>query len=492
MQLQFRKRSALCTHAVLRQSVFQEETQDMILPDTMPDVAEVMGVWGHTVIRSKEWKNNCVEITGGISVKVLYLPDSGELQCMESWMPFQIQGQLNSEDKDGSIICDCFLQSADARNVSARKIIVRAVIAGTVVAYVPSEIVTYVPEEIPAGIYVKSEPVSSRVSVACGEKAFAIDEEITVPPDVERIISNSIRIEMIDKKIIAEKAVFRGQYVCDVLYLSSEGKLEKMEFEQQFSQYCELEREYDPDAYMLVQPVLTGLELTPDINEKWHLRAGFLLQFTVYEELNCNLVQDAFSVENKLRVETENFCLPSLETQISETVQLDHKIEMPISDVADITCLMAVPTVVKNGAVAQVEVHYWYQLLYYDREKMLHGAILKGSIIHEVACDDTTEVIAIVKQTGKPRVIGVANICTDAILEIQFVTSSDMQMISGIEIGEKYENMSDRPSLIIRKVKNEKLWDIAKQYKTEPDAIVKANMLESDPENGSVILIPIR
>ena len=100
--------------------------------------------------------------------------------------------------------------------------------------------------------------------------------------------------------------------------------------------------------------------------------------------------------------------------------------------------------------------------------------------------------IVFATQTGNPRSVGNASVCSDLILDIYSVCASESAMITSVTIGEKLDNLPDRPSLIIRKVNKESLWEIAKQYRTEPEAIQKANMLDGDPEIGSVLLIPIR
>ena len=101
----------------------QEQTQELRIPEGMPDVNRVISTWGQIVIRGKEWNERSIGIHGGIMVWVLYQPegDAG-LQQMETWIPFRSRVDLSAGDVDGTIRVQSMLRNVDARILSTRKL----------------------------------------------------------------------------------------------------------------------------------------------------------------------------------------------------------------------------------------------------------------------------------------------------------------------------------------------------------------------------------
>ena len=74
---------------------------------------------------------------------------------------------------------------------------------------------------------------------------------------------------------------------------------------------------------------------------------------------------------------------------------------------------------------------------------------------------------------------------------VQTYSGRAIPMVTELEIGEQREADPDRPSIVLRRAGDEGLWAIAKGYGTTVDAIMEANQLAGEPENGQMLLIPI-
>ena len=100
----------------VRQVQNQEQTLEVRISDGMPDIGRVICAWGQPILRSKEWRNDGMSITGGVSVWVLYAPEDGsDLQSVEAWLPFQGKWSFQESHREGVIRADCLLRSVDAR-----------------------------------------------------------------------------------------------------------------------------------------------------------------------------------------------------------------------------------------------------------------------------------------------------------------------------------------------------------------------------------------
>lgn len=70
----------------------QEETADLIVPDSNPDAVEVVHCFATAVVRSKECQSGCVLISGGIQAGVLYLAqDESTPRLLETYLPFSMK-----------------------------------------------------------------------------------------------------------------------------------------------------------------------------------------------------------------------------------------------------------------------------------------------------------------------------------------------------------------------------------------------------------------
>ena len=75
MELQFNKSVCNCLQKLVAQTQTQEQTQEIRLPDGMPDIGRVLGAWGQVLMRSKEWRGSGMGVSGGVMVWVLYMPE---------------------------------------------------------------------------------------------------------------------------------------------------------------------------------------------------------------------------------------------------------------------------------------------------------------------------------------------------------------------------------------------------------------------------------
>ena len=102
MEGNFERKSLDCLTVPLRQIQNSEQTLEIKLPEGMPDVGQVLTAWGQPILRSKEWRDDQVQFTGGMMVWVLYAPeDGGAPQTVETWVPFSMKWDFPESDRDG-------------------------------------------------------------------------------------------------------------------------------------------------------------------------------------------------------------------------------------------------------------------------------------------------------------------------------------------------------------------------------------------------------
>jgi len=267
MELQFQTNKIPCLRQIKEESQTQEQTQELRLPDGMPDVGRVLCAWGQVVIRGKEWRGDEIGVSSGVMAWVLYAPEDGsQAQCVECWIPMSMRWDIPDTGVDGTILCQGLLRSVDARTLSSRKLMVRATVCMTVQAYVPYEALTYTPKQLSEDIQLHQKTYPICLAREAGEKAFIIDEELTLPTSaqmLEKLVRCSLRPEVTEQKVLGDKAVFRGNTALHILYRTPEGAMASWDFDIPFSQYTELQQEYGHLAQVQILPLVTSMEIEP-------------------------------------------------------------------------------------------------------------------------------------------------------------------------------------------------------------------------------------
>lgn len=499
LELQLDKTSVSCLQRLVNEVQNQEQTQEVRINDGMPDVGRVLGAWGQVLLRSKEWHTNEIIVTGGVMAWVLYVPeDSNDIQCVETWLPFQTKFSFADRGKDGIIQARCLLRSVDARSTSARKLMVRACVGVLCEAAIQADTEIFSPGELPADIQLLRKTYPMKLPKEAGEKQFAMDEELSLPgscPPIEKLICYELRPECADQKVIAGKAVFRGLGILHILYCSEDGGLHSWDFEIPFSQYTELDNDYEEGADISFCFSVTGLELDCDGNTTLRLKAGVTGQYTVYDDMLVEIIEDAYSPERTVSLQTAQLQLPAVLDKTQQTVKMEQVINAECSRVADLRFYPDHAQLRRSVDSVEVVLPGVFQMTYYDPEGAVQCSVVRAEETRSFPSDQNCGAEASVLLSGKPQAVvtgGAVSLRGDILLELLSDVLQGMNQVSGLELGDLKEPADMRPSLILRRAGGDTLWNIAKSTGSTVEAIKNANRLQNEPEQEQMLLIPIQ
>ena len=80
---------------------------------------------------------------------------------------------------------------------------------------------------------------------------------------------------------------------------------------------------------------------------------------------------------------------------------------------------------------------------------------------------------------------------TECTVDAMVTSGRGMPMIAGLEMGEMEKPDANRPSLILCRKGDRRLWDVAKETGSTVEKIMAANRLEGEPEDHRILLIPV-
>ena len=497
MQLQFHRSPVPFIKPVKWENKNVEQTQELRIHDAMPDIGRVLGAWGQVILRSKEWQRGEVTLSGGVQVSVLYIPEDGaEPQMVETWIPFQVKWDIPETDSDGTVCACCLLRSADARNTSARKMLVRVNVGVSGQLWAPAEQWQYAPADVPEDVCLLKRCHRVDVPREAGEKAFSLEEELVLPgsaPKMEKLLHCHLQPELIEQKIMSDKVVFRGMGLLHVLYRGEDGQLHTWDFELPFSQYGELSGEYGDGTQARLTPAVTSLETELDPEGRVRMKAGLVGQYLICQSAELEVIEDAYSPKRQVTPLMEDMFLFAVTDAQQKTVPAAQTLQADGTPV-DVMLYPDHPHVQQLGKDTQLQMTGQFQVLYRDGEGQYRTAVSRWENGQPVTDADAQQVLVRVAPTGRPGCTADGTGLTvsgDILTDMMTASFRELPAVAGLDMAEAAEPDPERPSLILRRAGQDSLWEIAKGAGSTVEAIMEANRLDAEPAPDRMLLIPV-
>ena len=484
---------------ILCDTVVQEQTADIIIPDSLPDADRVVDAFGTPLIRSEECSSGSASVNGMVQVGVLFVSEQGQVQQVQTQIPFSVRRDFAAED-GCTMHCCCTLRSVDARPLNSRKLLVRVGIACTLSVFAKKQCTCHDISEPAPNLQLKRMELPLKMPLGLGEKRFVLNEELEVPTNkaaVASILKCLYRPQLTEQRVVGNKAVFKGKLTVHVLYEGEDGKLAPYEWSVPFSQYAELEREMD-DADLQTTVSLTSAETEPDSIvdcRRLLTSVNLMVQCVACGVQKLSVIEDAYCTDAVLTPQFEQLALVGqLDCQtLRETVSAEA--DQPASSVVDAWMYPEEPVLSRNGDAMELTLPLGCNVLYYDADGALQGRTLRPTAkmaleLSENGSCTVTEVLPeeIFCAAGNGITLRVpVNVTVESHAEhcLKTVCGGEIAPLPAEEDGRK-------PSVILRRSDGEELWDIAKSLRTSVKAIAEANDLQEDyaPEN-TLLLIPL-
>jgi hypothetical protein len=449
------------------------------------------------ILRGKEWQEGEAVVNGGVLVWILYAPEDGSAdRCVDGWIPFQMKWDLPDEIPDGKLRVQCQLRCMDGRSVSPRKMIVRCGISARAEGSVPAEIVVTRPAGESETMQLLENTYPIRITREAGEKVFLLDEELTFPdsePAPDRIIYCRMEPQIMDVRVLGDKLAFRGNGNLYILYCSEEGSLHRREFPVVFSQIAELEQEYGADAQADMIPAVTNLEGDLDDEGHFRLKCGMTAQYAITERHMICAAEDAYCPGREVLLKKETLEFPVILEHRRETVSGEQPISVEGDKVVDVSFLPDFPRERREGQQSEMRYPGNLQILYYGNDGTLQSSNIRWEGKQKYCCDEACVLQATLLPGETQVMMGSGQLQIKAELPVDMTTTTRqrIQMVTDVEPGAVRKLDPDRPTLILRRAGENRLWDIAKSCDSTVEEIRKANGLQGEPAPGQMLLIPL-
>ena len=310
---------------------------------------------------------------------------------------------------------------------------------------------------------------------------------------MEQLIYWRLSPRVLEQRVLSDKAVMRGNGNLHVLYRSTNGQLHGWDFEVPFSQYAELRGEYGSEARMDLALMPTVLELELGEGGDILLKGGMAAQYVITDKQPVTLVEDAYSPGRELLVQQEDLTPPVILENRRENVYGEQTIPVQANIIADAQFLPDFPRQRTAEDSVAMEFPGQFQLLYYGEDGRLGASNARWTGGQTMQAAENTRISAIPLGTDTQATAGNGRIQVKMEMPVEMTAAAeqDVPMVTGVEIGQPKKPDPNRPSLILQRAGEKRLWDLAKASGSTVAAIQRANGLETEPAPDQMLLIPI-
>ena len=490
MELELKKEQFACYQALPQLSENREETTETIVPDYLPDIARIVDASGCLFLRSREIADGKAQVSGTIRMTLLYVAeDTQGMNCC-------LEGRL----------CSC-----EVRMLNPRKIFTRVNVELALTPYVPASlsVCSGVKEQEAYKIETLCEKKEITVIRAVREKDFTFADEVMLSgtkEPIRELLRSKCVLRTTDCKEIGNKIVLKGIARLDAVYLDEGGNLASLSGELPFSQILDGLSEEEGETTVRASLRLTGAEIhvggesEPDNFRTVSLRLTISAFAAVRETRSVCCVTDLYSTAYELSAKTETVELCDSAAPVLREQLVREKIETgaEVQNVLAADVIFSSAGVSDSGASSALRATANLRVLYLDENAVPLLSERRSEVLLETD----------LPLAGQARVQDVyageiaASVGADGV-ELRFPVTFAVSVVEmpsypclqSLQAEECEKNEKNVPSLVLRAMKpGERLWDIAKRYRTTVEAILAANELkeESATVSGKLLLIPRR
>ena len=316
MELNLKRESVRDTATIVRLSAVSEESGDVVVPDSLPDIIRIVETDAHIELKNREIRGGKLYAEAVAHVSAIYVPEAGGGLCrLAVSLPLSSTFDLEGvSDTAPQTMLRAELLNASARELNPRKISVKAVCNFLCSVFESREPTIYTGLEEADEAEMKTESRLVHLTSGIYEKMLSVSDSTelaSAAADCAEILKYETEVRTTDCKQIKNKVILKGEVGVSMLTLGGgEEKLVKnTEAVVPFAGVIDCEGVTEETAVEISYQV-TDCDLNivtesgtnrPLLTAKMNLVIGV----EAWEEREISYISDAYSVSCPLECETE-------------------------------------------------------------------------------------------------------------------------------------------------------------------------------------------
>jgi len=480
--------------------------QDILVPDTKPDVMKIIKVNNNVYISSKEIMDSSIRITGQISYYIIYMSVDGQVRGINMSYPFVKVIDDKQIKKDMMVRIIPTVKNIIYSLPNERKIAVKTEV---IFRYKLSEIgeveILNRIEECNS-LECKMSKDSFFNVIEYKTDVFEAREDIMLPeglPGANEILRVSNNIVNTEYKVSYNKILVKGEIRTDIVYISNTDNSEIYSYETNipFTGMLEFSNISDNSKFDIKYSLRNfdvNLDTSNETGRMISISADVDVDSILYEEKEIEYIEDFYSMEENLDYDTNAVNIIKNKENIVKTIMLKDNVgNLPdmaklldyTIDISNLTTKISGGNIYING---NIKVSIMYEITEGRKvESKTYDLLVDETIelskdVDEKYINVNIEVIKGIVRINNNNVE--ANI--ELLVNIDVDNVETINEVNNIKEEKINLDMFDSMNIYIVK-KGDNLWDIAKKYKTSVAKIANINDLsdENKLDIGQKILI---
>lgn len=488
-----------------KELVFVEE--DMIVPDSKPDILNSINLSGNVCIYKKEIMDGKVKVDGCVNTYIMYLPDSGEdnLRGLNATIEFSESIQI-PECKEGMYaVILANIKDLECKVLNGRKINVRAGIEFKIRLYSNEDI------EIVNGLNnvddIQTLEDTFSINSLIGNSSTRVYVKDTINVDsqdeIGEILKTEINLVDNDIKISYNKVLSKCEAEVKIMYLTEDGRINTAEGKIPAVGFIDMQN-ISEENVCDINNEINNIIIRPNAPEEHSIYVEIEIETTCMasEKKDISLIQDLYSPSVDLNFTQKRISTITDKTNKTKNFTVTSKTNIP--DLVDGKLLdVEISNVINKEQITPARVMYEGEMtvnfIFSNSNGNVNSKISKIPFefnIENPMQDENANVdtkLFITNKNFEVKANGDVECNIDVEVDTEFSQNVSMNIIDDIEAQEFTKNIDDYDSLIIYIVqKGDTLWKIAKRFRSTVEDISRVNGIEDQNQIqvGQKLYIP--
>lgn len=490
--------------------------EDIVVPDSKPDIGDVLSVQANVNITNKKIENNKLEIEGIVKFKVLYSAEDPEqsLHNITTTAGFNQNLEMEEISEDMDVKTEYDIEHVDYNVMNERKVAVKAImnLMGKTFKSEEVDVLNDIEgvEDIQTlkNVIEYDNSVGTNTAQTVIRETYELDEET---PEIKEFVDKEARAVLSDVKVTDGKVILGGNINLNLVYATEEPRnpIQNIKHEIPFTHFVELPQAkagMECKTDVKVDEVFTDIKKNiEEQNKVYDVEAVLKSEVEVVDKEEKEVLVDAYSPSRNLNIHKSNLAYQKSAGRNNSQTILKESLDIPTDS----------PNILKVFEVNGRPIVSDYRLV---EDKCVIEGLINTDILY-IADNDKMSVHGFSEEIPFRQAVEISGVSPDMTANIKLSiddieyskinskqvevryninacceVSKDLEMEVVVDIEDLGEELDEdnRASITIYFVQQgDTLWDIAKRYNTTIQNILEANDIE-DPENikpGDYIII---
>ena len=489
----------LCIHKLVTEKneiIFVEG--DMIVPDSKPDILNTICTSGTACVYKKELQEGRLKIDGAINTYIMYMPEGMEegVRGLNTTLDFSENIEIEGINQEMKCFLNTKVKSIEARVINGRKIGIKVALEIEIKIFSTQE--TDIVNDILENDNIQILKTNFKLNSLLGTGTTKIYAKDTVQIDnidqLAEILKVSTNVIEKDVKISYNKVLTKAEADIKIMYLTEDNRINQINPKIPIVGFIDIANVSENNTCD-INYELRNIIIKPNSQEEHsiYVEMEYEVNCNVYEEKEINLIQDMYSPDFILNIDKTLISTISDKRNIKQNKTLQEKVilkEIEGKKLIDVDSNVIMNKETKINSKILYEMELQMKFLFLSQNMQL--TIQESNIPFEYVIDNlekgeslnTENDIEIASQDFIIQDGGEVNCNVNLNIQTNMYRNTSTNIIK--EVQEEKEREEQDYSIVIYIVKKgDTIWEIAKEFGSTVDDIVRANGIEN-PDQISI------